>query len=100
MTEVELTPEQAQRAAYQGLNSVQKRATVLAAGSAGELDAMWDAWEERGQSRQGILYMLVLRQKAALGVELTEEQLALVASTQSAADRGAAEPPIGGSINA
>ena len=87
------------RIGYQGLNSIQKRAAVLAAGSVEEVKEMWSAWADRGHSEEGILSMLCTERRGELGEELTEEMVEMVERIRKAARQGAKEPPISGSFD-
>lgn len=52
-----------------------KLAEIAAAGNEAELDAMWKAWEERGWSKDGMLYAELLSRKEDLGVDLSAADL-------------------------
>jgi len=86
-----------QKTEYQSLTTTEaKIAAIETAETPEQLDAMWEAWAERGLSATGIMRARVLRAKQNLGVELTEAHAALVAEIEKRAKEGAKLPPIQG----
>lgn len=63
------------QAAYQRLQTTQRKLAVIAEEQdPEEVLLMWEAWEERGFSREGILYGRVLERLQELGVGLTPDE--------------------------
>lgn len=86
-----------QKTEYQKLTTTEaKIAAIETAETTDELDAMWEAWAERGLSPEGVTRARVLRAKENLGAELTEEEAALVKEIEARAKKGAELPPIEG----
>lgn len=77
-----------------------KEAAVEGAETVAELSVMWATWEERGQSREGILYAMVLARKQELGYELTDEEEATIELAAQRQRDGRNLPPIVGRMRA
>lgn len=82
--------------AYAGMTKEQLIAEVESAGSAKQLDTIWKELEAVGYSRDGLLFGSILERKAALGVELSEEEQAQVKLAMLRRKSAEALPPVRG----
>lgn len=71
-----------------------KAKAVASAKSAAELDKLWTQLEERGHSRDGLLYASVLKRKQELGGKLSEGDIERIERAEAARAAGAKLPPI------
>lgn len=83
---------------FAGMTKAQRYAAVRSARRTQDLDAMWAAWEERGQSRQGLLYAAVLERKQQLGALLSREEKQVLAVAARRRALGASLPPVTGQV--
>lgn len=73
-----------------------KAAAIKAAKTPAQLDKLWAEWEERGQSRDGLLYAQLLIRKQQLGAKLPEGDIERIERAEQARQAGAQLPPITG----
>lgn len=71
-----------------------RTAAIKGAKTEAELDAMWDAWEAHGFSRDGLLYADVLARKQAVGVPLSEGDIERIELAAARRKVGEAMPSV------
>lgn len=82
---------------YQTLTSKEaKLAAIAAATTIAELDAMWAAWEERGYTKDSLMFAAVLEKKGDLAGGLSYEDQEIVDRANELRRAGESLPPITG----